>query len=292
MLASSNTQETRSDTLAVWNTTGLRGTYQLKLFAVDTLDHQSENIITVNIVDIIQNIDNRQGGYLTDATNNIKIYFPPNGLAEDTEIQARRTLDVSVDNINKEQFVYTGLAYDIMPQEIVSKKPGTLTFTYADSNLADVGDEKKLSILKFNESNNSWSLIGGTVNESKNQIATTISQLGKYGLFENLSSNLSASLSQVNCQPRVFSPRGGGYDVKTTVSFNLGKSSNVAVKIYNLSGRLKKVVVEGEYMNAGMNVVDWDGRDKDGNVVPSGLYIVTIEGDGKYAKKTVSVLNK
>ena len=284
--------EIRNDTLAIWDTQGLSGSYRLKLFAKDSLGHEKEDIIAVQIVDIIDQIKDRQGGYLSDALNNINIYFPPNSLGDDIEIQVRYISNLKIEELTNDRFQSIGLAYDIMPEELHPRKPGTLSITYSDSNLINISDEKRLSIFKYDETADDWLLIGGTVDEGNNQVSTTIKQLGRYGVFENLSTDFSSSLTEINCQPRVFSPRGGGYDVKTTVSFNLGKSSNVAVKIYNLSGRLKKVVVEGEYMNAGMNVVDWDGRDKDGNVVPSGLYIVTIEGDGKYAKKTVSVLNK
>ena len=45
-------------------------------------------------------------------------------------------------------------------------------------------------------------------------------------------------------------------------------------------------------MNQGSNAVVWDGRDYDGNVVVSGLYIVTVEAGSKMAKKTVGVMNK
>jgi flagellar hook assembly protein FlgD len=44
-------------------------------------------------------------------------------------------------------------------------------------------------------------------------------------------------------------------------------------------------------INRGANAVEWNGRDTEGNVVPSGLYILFIEVDGKVTKKTVMVLN-
>ena len=70
----------------------------------------------------------------------------------------------------------------------------------------------------------------------------------------------------MNCQPRVFSPEGGGYDTKTTISFNLGKRPVVTVKVYDVSGRFKRKLVEDRTMNRGSNAVVCDGRDHDGKV--------------------------
>jgi flagellar hook assembly protein FlgD len=96
----------------------------------------------------------------------------------------------------------------------------------------------------------------------------------------------------VNSQPRIFSPQGNGYDDKTAISFNLGKESNVTIKIYNPAGRLVKILTENENMSHGNNVVYWDGKNQQGEFCVSGLYIVTIQAEEKMATKTVVVLNK
>ena len=77
-----------------------------------------------------------------------------------------------------------------------------------------------------------------------------------------------------------------------TISFFLDDDSDVTLKIYNLNGRLVKVLRENIHMLSGTNAIDWDGRDKDGNYCATGLYIVTVEADGKVRKKTVMVSNK
>jgi len=65
-IADSIKKEVRDHTLAYWNTASdsLQGTYQLKLFAKDALGHESEDIITVHIVDAIQEVQKQQGGYV------------------------------------------------------------------------------------------------------------------------------------------------------------------------------------------------------------------------------------
>ena len=51
-------------------------------------------------------------------------------------------------------------------------------------------------------------------------------------------------------------------------------------------------VVDNQSFNNGEQVVYWDGKDADGNICPTGIYIVKIEGEGKSVFKTVAVLNK
>jgi len=45
-------------------------------------------------------------------------------------------------------------------------------------------------------------------------------------------------------------------------------------------------------MSSGSNVVTWNGQDYDGSVVPSGMYIVTVEAAGRARKNTIAVVNQ
>ena len=101
-----------------------------------------------------------------------------------------------------------------------------------------------------------------------------------------------------DCQPRLFSPNGDGYDDEVTISFDLADDSDVTVKVYDLAGRLVRLLIQDERIavSNGLNFVTWDGRDEDGRVVPNRLYIiaVTISNDNgtETRTKTVVVLNQ
>jgi len=65
-------------------------------------------------------------------------------------------------------------------------------------------------------------------------------------------------------QPNPFNP-------ETTLRYNLDHRSQVTLRIYNLSGRVVRTLVQEDQL-AGTYSVPWDGRDDTGRAVSSGVY--------------------
>jgi flagellar hook assembly protein FlgD len=63
------------------------------------------------------------------------------------------------------------------------------------------------------------------------------------------------------------------------VEFSVPKQGPTAVRIFDLRGRQVAVLVN-ESLPAGVYRTRWNGRDKDGRDVASGLYFAMIEGAG------------
>ena len=68
-----------------------------------------------------------------------------------------------------------------------------------------------------------------------------------------------------NAYPNPFNP-------STTIKFEVPNMMNVSLKIYDISGRLVKTLVN-DVKNAGIHSVVWDGTDTYNNTVSNGLYI-------------------
>ncbi len=84
----------------------------------------------------------------------------------------------------------------------------------------------------------------------------------------------------------LFNPRK---DRPVTIRYDLVQAGKVSIKIYNIAGELVYVLVDGEEAE-GAGAIDWDGRNKDGKFVASGLYLVHIIAPGfKDTKKIVVV---
>jgi hypothetical protein len=126
-------------------------------------------------------------------------------------------------------------------------------------------------------------------------ISTTLSSLGGivvlYGPGVAVGEGFAGARG-LDCQPRVISPNGGGFDTKLSISFDVGTAGNGAVKVFDRAGRLVREVSENDAFSPGRNVVFWDGRDGSGEVVPSGVYMVAVRFDGQTQVASVVVANR
>ncbi len=85
-------------------------------------------------------------------------------------------------------------------------------------------------------------------------------------------SDMAAAPSSFELQqnyPNPFNPR-------TEIGFYIKNDGQVIVNIYNALGQLVRTLYEGR-QNAGQHRLVWDARNNDGQVVPSGTYLYTLE---------------
>jgi hypothetical protein len=82
-----------------------------------------------------------------------------------------------------------------------------------------------------------------------------------------------AALTLRGNHPNPFNPR-------TTISFRLDSAaSRASLRVYDVSGRLVRTLVDGA-LAAGDHEVLWRGRDDGGREVASGVYLYRLEADG------------
>ena len=272
-----------------WDTQTLTepfGRYMLRIQAEDRLGHTSEHRVPVTLVFALEDVKSREGGEVASSRGAVSLMVPPNGLVSDGRVQIEfvPTADLPTPPPNA---TVTGLAYEVGPNNLLFNKRSTLTLSY-DS--FDIAGEMNLAVFLF--SGTTWERLGGTVDEMAHSISVGIQSSGTYALFEALSIEGAPGVSDLVCQPRIISPGGGLYPSVTDVSFLLHASTTVHVRIYGLSGNLIREVTLGQRLNAGLNVVQWDGRDRNRQVVKDGIYVVVIEAGGQGAKKMVAVLNR
>lgn len=79
------------------------------------------------------------------------------------------------------------------------------------------------------------------------------------------------------------------FNSETKIHFQIPNSDFVSLKIYNIIGQEIKTVID-EKLNAGYHVADWNGQNKNGDMVSSGLYYYQIEsGDYKATQRMIFV---
>jgi Ca-activated chloride channel family protein len=66
------------------------------------------------------------------------------------------------------------------------------------------------------------------------------------------------------------------FNPETTIRFDLPESGFIVISIYDISGKLIKILMN-EFYTVGSHSVKWDGKDSADNAVPSGIYICRME---------------
>jgi hypothetical protein len=232
------------------------------------------------------------GGTVSNADGSIQLYLPPNALSgSDGEIAISPvTADDGAGRPVASQQTQVGPAYRIDAGSATLRKPATLTIRYDTDDLAGA-NAARLGIFALADGD-VWTRVGGTVDEAARTVTTTVPALGTFGVFEDTGAGLgSLAVADVDCQPRAFTPAGGQLRDRTDISFDLSAPADVTVRVYNVSGRVERVLSRDRAMAPGRNTIVWDGRDDDADVVASGLYVVVVSVAGAQAEKVVAVVH-
>ena len=90
------------------------------------------------------------------------------------------------------------------------------------------------------------------------------------------SSSTPAHFALLPNHPNPFNP-------ETTIRYQLAEGSRVSLSVYNLLGEEVKRLVD-ENQPAGAYSIRWDGKDRYGKQVSSGIYIYKIEAVGSLGR--------
>lgn len=74
---------------------------------------------------------------------------------------------------------------------------------------------------------------------------------------------------------------------QTSLSFALGRSANVRIRVYDVTGRLVRSLIDTE-LSPGLHENRWDGKDGTGAQVAPGTYFVRLQAGGETAVRRVT----
>jgi hypothetical protein len=80
------------------------------------------------------------------------------------------------------------------------------------------------------------------------------------------------------------------FNPSTTIRFDLPRSGEVTLEIFDVSGKLIRVLAGSTDMSAGPQEVMWHGRDEADRQVPSGVYFYRLEAAGQSETKQMVLL--
>jgi hypothetical protein len=85
------------------------------------------------------------------------------------------------------------------------------------------------------------------------------------------------------CRPNPFNPA-------TTIEYELPLAGTTRLAVYDLGGRLVRVLVDSRVESAGRHVVRWNGRDDVDRTVAAGTYVCRLEAGGRLAVQLITLL--
>jgi hypothetical protein len=81
-------------------------------------------------------------------------------------------------------------------------------------------------------------------------------------------------------RPRLLGNYPNPFNPRTTIRFSLDASRPVRISIYDLGGRLVKLLIDG-VRPPGEQEIEWDGTTRDGRPCPAGVYFVHLKTEGE-----------
>ncbi|MCK4916476.1 MAG: hypothetical protein KAS89_09895 [Candidatus Eisenbacteria sp.] len=77
---------------------------------------------------------------------------------------------------------------------------------------------------------------------------------------------------------------------RTALSYELPSAGMVGVRVFDVSGRLVRTLVDAEYQEAGPRTLVWNGRDDSGRPAASGVYFFRVDIGGESMRRRAVLL--
>jgi|GEM_PF-2640566 len=233
-----------------------------------------------------------EGGFL-ESPDGSSVVIPNGALLKDTKISIKVVPAEELIKPTNPNIKLVGVARDFGPSGIVFNKPVTITIAYTSADLdPDYDgvanfDENKLEI--FFWSGTDWVKVACKNRDTTlNTISADVNHFTIFALAED--TNPAPEKLQVYLTKNPFRA-----ETQTTFVYGLNKEAKkVIIEIYDLSGDLvHKMTKEGNL--SGWDSLNWNGENRFGNYVGSGIYLYrfTVEytdGSKETLKQTVGVV--
>jgi hypothetical protein len=270
------------------------GDYELRLAVQDTLGLTG----VTTVIFIIDNVapfaaqtapalvSALEGGDVFTTNREAHVYIPPRGFPRDAvvHLDPLTTTDVPATLPDGATRVAPGFA--VGTEDVPLEKTAALDL--AVSGTAPPGT--RYSIYVAGDAG-TWQRLGGTLDAAGARLATPLTGAGRYAIF---AAPADAALSEgslaLSLTPRILSSHGALEVPSVRIGFVMARAGTARVTIHNRAGRLVRIVMAGETLGPGTNLVTWDGRDEDRRDVEAGLYLVTVEALGERRTQTLGVV--
>ncbi len=114
-----------------------------------------------------------------------------------------------------------------------------------------------------------------TINTQPNIISRGVTKIYRSDSTTSVNNNEILPISN-----KLFQNYPNPFNPLTTVKFEISDLSNVSVKIYNILGKEITTLLEKQ-ISPGSYTIDWEARDSNGKLLPSGVYLIKLSTNSK-----------
>ena len=214
--------------------------------------------------------------FLISPDNFMQMHVPKNAVQYETPviISAMEPNEILLKNNS----IIISREYQILPHSLSLLKPARLSFSLTSGQNSEPW--WKYKIVKITDLG--WDELNTEcVGESLN---TSILTGGIYAVIYNSEAiePLPKKFELGNIYPNPFNP-------STTIEFAIPNVNKVTIDIFNIRGQHVLNLID-ENISAGYHSIEWNGRDKRGGVLSSGIYFVSIKFSNQMMRKKVTFL--
>ncbi|MFH2070580.1 MAG: gliding motility-associated C-terminal domain-containing protein [Elusimicrobiota bacterium] len=162
---------------------------------------------------------------------------------------------------------------------------GTISSRGPQMSSAISEPEKWLSI--FFHNGREWLKLPSSVDAGRKRLSCNVKFIGDYQIRYALN---STEFTYFKVMPKIITPNNDGTNDKALFIFDNPKTTNIKIKIFDLTGAEVKDLGEyNQHSYVSGEIKSWDGTDSQGNRVPPGTYIYQLEGEEKVFNGTIIV---
>ena len=156
------------------------------------------------------------------------------------------------------------------PEKLAGINPNEITVAYWDSS--------------------KWVALNSILSSTKDMIIAEVNKLGQFVVTKKTYVEASEVKPEIPDKFELYQNYPNPFNPETSIRFDLPKDSYVTLKVYDVLGREIKTLVS-EFKPAGSYLVTWDGKDKYGRKVSSGVYFYRMTA-GEFTKVRKMIITK
>ncbi|HFD33142.1 MAG TPA: T9SS type A sorting domain-containing protein [Gammaproteobacteria bacterium] len=172
--------------------------------------------------------------------------------------------DIDGDMVREAVFYVNDYKASVFGIRIIDPQSNSIEFSKDCGNyfIFDIDSDSKPELIIYRNSIQIWGSGATHINSENNELNKTFKLKQNY--------------------PNPFNP-------STKIEYQVQKSAFIKLRIFNSLGQLVKVLVQEKKLSGEYSVI-WDGKDKNGNLVPTGTYFYQLYVDDFVSSKKMILL--